>query len=463
MKRTLYYIAALLGCIWLLTACSSGSDDDPIPVPEPEPKPEEVVENKARSILISQIETDVLELTNGNTGLEAFYATSEAYAQLLALIERDKNFIPNMRTLFSAAAEKKSLLKLYPVENGSELAKMGFIAYIISDNAGFGAQIVFDGKGGSRLSASDHLEFIFPANVTGFGTTLFKLIIRNGVDCYKSISVFNNLKKLACINCMPKQITMTLNGFINEKEVTLSQNVIDLELPQKANSEYVSFDAWSFKLKGRQDAYLNSNDMSTLDYRLTMEDNNMVLSYGFTRNGNSIISCEANMVLPGKSDFMSQMANKAFDFANLKSLSIKILDNLTVTGTISESKTFAQSYTDAIAKRQKTNSADDLVSTVEALNQSCHLQLSCNQITEAEDLTFCIAEKNNKYMIEPALKNQDDDDVSTIVGNLNHEAKEAFEKLFKDSFTPTGNSAGSAMKFYSTFMQIIPLNGVTDK
>ena len=59
------------------------------------------------------------------------------------------------------------------------------------------------------------------------------------------------------------------------------------------------------------------------------------------------------MALPAKSDFLSQMANKAFDFANLKSLSIKILDNLKVTGTISESETFAQSYTDAIAKRAK--------------------------------------------------------------------------------------------------------------
>ena len=169
------------------------------------------------------------------------------------------------------------------------------------------------------------------------------------------------------------------------------------------------------------------------------------------------------MVLPGKSDFMNQMANKAFDFANLKSISIKILDNLTVTGTISESKTFAQSYTDAIAKRQQTSSADALASIVESLNKSCHLQLSCNQITEAEDLIFCIAEKNGKHMIEPALKNQEDDNVASIVGLLNHEAKEAFEKLFKDSFTPTGNSAGSALKFYSTFMQMIPISGVTDK
>lgn len=461
MKRILFYIAAMLSCIWLLAACSSDSKDDPIPVPEPEPDP--VVENNARSILVSQIETDVLQLTSNNTGLEAFYATSEAYAQLLALIERDKNFIPNMRTLFSAAAEKKSLLKLYPVEKGSELAKMGYIAYIIADNAGFGAQIVFDGKGGSCLSTSDHLEFIFPANVTGFGTTLFKLVIRNSEDCYKSVAVFNNLKKLACVNRMPRQITMTLTGLINDKELTLSENVIDLELPLKANSEYVNFDAWTFKLKGRQDAYLNSNDMSTLDYSLTMEGNNMVLGYGFTRNGSGIISCEANMALPAKSDFLSQMANKAFDFANLKSLSIKILDNLKVTGTISESETFAQSYTDAIAKRQQTSSADALAATVESLNKSCHLQLSCNQITEAEDLTFCVAEKNGKYMIEPALKNQGDDDVAAIVGLLNHEAKEAFEKLFKDSFTPTGNSAGSALKFYSTFMQMIPISGVTDK
>lgn len=59
------------------------------------------------------------------------------------------------------------------------------------------------------LAVCDHLEFIFPATVAGIGTTLFKLIVKNSNDCYETVSDVNigNLKRVACVNRLPKSFT----------------------------------------------------------------------------------------------------------------------------------------------------------------------------------------------------------------------------------------------------------------
>ena len=455
MKRTHFLALAvlLLGGLGLFTSCSV--DDNPYV-----PADSEAEAN--RSLLVTQIQRDAKTLAE-QMDAKAFNVTAQAYAQLLALIERDKHFIPNIRALFSAAAEKKSLLNLYPVEVGSELAQMGYLAYITYDNGGFGARIVFDGKGGSSVHAADYLEFIFPANVTGIGTTLFKLTIRESDDCYQSVSVFNNLKRLACINRLPKQVTMTLNGFIDEQELTLSESVVGLQLPQDANSQYVNFDAGAFTIVGRQSAYLNTTDESTIDYRLAMEDSQLTLDYDYSHNGTNIIKSQLQMAMPQQVDFITQMAKNAYSLSDLKTVSITILDDLLLSGHIDDGANFAQSFANAVKNRQQATSATDLADMVESLNQSCHLQISCPQMTESESLKFALVEHDHLYTVEPALVNLYGDGLISLSQLVGQSTMDDINRPFDLSFTPVGNSASSTLKFYSVFMQMMPLSATTSR
>ena len=446
-----YYVlaAVLLLCgTGLTTSCNA--DDTPV---EPSAEEQEAMEN--RDELIRHLENDAKTLSQ-IFNAASLNATSQAYAQLQALLMRDKNFISNMRTLFSTYAEKKSLLNLYPVKAGSELAKMGYVAYITVDNSGFGVQIIFDGKGGSRLLSADHLEFIFPANIAGFGPTLCKLIINESADCYQSVATFNDLKRLACINRLPKQITMTLNGFIDNRELTLSETVVSLELPEK-DSEYVSFDDATCKIVGKQSFYLNADDKSTLDFCLSMDKDDMSLDYGYTCNGASVVDCEAQMQLTQQEGFLSQMSKNVFNIADLKAVSIRTLDDLTLSGTITDGASFAEDFPTAIKNRQQTNSPDVLAGIVESLNQSCHLQLSCKEMTKPEDVGFCVVQKDKLYMIEPALKDLKTNDYIPISQIVDVQTMENFDKPFNLSFTPGGNATGSALQIYSTFLQMMLL------
>ena len=460
MKRIKYYAfaAALWLCgIALTTSCSL--EDNPVNDPVwPSTEEDEAQEN--RDELIRHIENDaktVADLFN----IESLNVASQAYEQLSALMENDKAFLTNMRAILSAVSEQKSLLSISPVEAGSELAKMGYLLYITADNSGFGVRVVFDGKGGCRLQSANHMEFIFPATIQGIGTTLFKLIIKDSDDYYLTVSDANiqNLKRLACVNRLPRSLTMTLTGFIDNRELMLSESVISLELPQDEHSSFVNFDDKSFQLTGKQNNYNYQTAAveSTLDFSLSMVQDDMTLGYGYTCDAASVINCEAQMHLSQPNGFISHMSKNAFDIVDLKAVSVRILDDLTLSGTITDGAAFAQNFTTAIKNRQQVNLPDNLAATVESLNQSCRFELSCQQMTKPETMQFCVVQKDNDYTIEPALKDLQSNTLIPISQMVDVQTMDSFNKSFNMSFTPGGNATGSALKIYSAFVQMMPL------
>ena len=456
MKKFKYFAlaAAVLLCGTGLTTSCSGEDS-----PE-KPPTEEQEAKKNRDELISHIENDAKTMADVFSTASLNIA-SQAYDQLLALMESDKTFLSNMRLLLSALSENQALLTISPAAPGSELAKMGYPFYITADNSGFGVRVVFDGKGNSRLQSADNMEFIFPATVKGIGTTLFKLIIKGSNDYYQTVTEaqIQNVKRLACVNRFPKSLTMTLTGFIDNKELKLSEGVISLELPQNENSSFVSLDVQSFSLTGKQSNYNHRTATieNVLDFSLSNEADDMTLAYGYTSGGVGVANCEAKMNVTQPNGFIGQMFGNAFDIVDIKEVSIRILDDLTLAGIITDGAEFAQCFTAAIKNRQLNNTPDVLAGMVESLNRSCHAQLSCEQMTKPEPVKFCVAQEDGDYVIEPALKDLTSNDYLPISQLVDAQTMEYFNQSFNQSFTPGGNTTGSALKIYSAFIQMMPM------
>jgi len=162
-----------------------------------------------------------------------------------------------------------------------------------------------------------------------------------------------------------------------------------------------------------------------------------------------------------KADFLSQMSKNAFDVADLKAFTIRLLDDLTFTGTITDGSTFAKDFGKVIQNRQLNSSSSVLNTMVESLNKSCRMQLSCEQITKPETVRFCLVQQDKGCWIEPGLKDLDSDAFVPISELLDAETMDYINKSFGQSFTPAGNAAGSALQFYSVFMQMMPLTGIT--
>lgn len=453
MKRMKYFalVTAFLCGIGLFSSCVV-SNDNPVPDSEQEAK-----EN--RQLLIRHIEKDA-KLLAENFNVAAFDATSQAYAQLLAMIQLDRNFVKNMNTVLSTISDNQSLLSISPVQAGTELAQMGYLLFITVNNGDFGVRVILDGKRNSRVSVCDHLEFIFPATVAGIGTTLFKLIVKNSNDCYETVSDVNigNLKRVACVNRLPKSFTMTLNGYIDNQELTLSESVVNLELPQKESSQYVDLTAQQFKLKGQQSSYMKTSNQSALNFCLSLDGDDMNLDYNYTRNGMEIVGCDAQMKLSQKGSFIEQMTDEAFNIADLKAVTIRILNDLVFAGSIDNGTDFAKDFAQAIKNREQATSPEVLEPVVESLNASCHFQLSCEQMTKPEDIHFCLVQKDDKYMIEPALRRFEGIGLIPLSELVDQQTLIYINGPFKESFTPAGNTVGSALKFYSVFMRMMPFS-----
>jgi len=455
MKRIKYYAlsAVLLLCgTGLTTSCDVS--DNPV---EPSPEEQEAIDN--RNELIRHIENDAKTMAD-MFNVESLNVAAQAYEQLLAQMQGSKGFMVNMKSLLSTGSMRKAVTGISPVTSGSELAKMGYLMYISVDNSGYGIQVVFDGKGNSRLSSAENLEFVFPADIKGIGYTLFKLIIKDGGEYYQSVSAANipNVKGVACVNRFPRSLTMTLTGFIDNKEQKLSETVIGLELPLNENSKFVSLDAKSFNLTGQQHNYPASGKESTLDFSLNNNNGNMALSYGYACDGTPVVDCVALMRVKQQSGFIGQMSGDALNVADINSVAIRILNDLTLSGTISGGDTFSQNFASAIKNRQQVSSQDALAGIVESLNQSTDLQLSCMQMTKAEVMKFCVTEKDKQYIIEPSLKDLNSDKFIPISEIVDAQTMENFNKSFNMSFTPGGNAAGSALNVYSALIKMMPLN-----
>ena len=455
MKRIKYYAlsAVLLLCgSGVTTSCFY--EDNPV---EPSPEEKEAMAN--RDELVRHIENDAKTMAD-IFRIESLNIASQAYEQLLAQMQGTKGFMTDMRSFLSAGSLRKALAGISPVASGSELAKMGYLLYITVDNSGYSLRVVFDGNGGCRLSSANNMEFIFPADIKGVGSTLFKLIIKDGGEYYQSVTDANipNVKRVACVNRFPRSLTMTLTGFLNNKEQTLSETVIGLELPLNENSAFVSLDAKSFNITGQQHSYSASGKESTLDFRLNNNKGNMALGYGYSCDGTNIVDCVALMQLKQQNGFIGQISADVLNVADIKTVAIRILDDLTLSGTISDGDIFSRYFASAIKNRQQSSSQDVLAEMVESLNHSCQLQLSCMQMTKPEVMKFCVTEKDKQYMIEPALKDLKSDEFIPISQIIDAQTMENFNKSFNMSFTPGGNATGSALSVYSALIQMMPLN-----
>ena len=449
-------LAAVLLCgSGLFTACSDSEDasqDNPVV-----PADQEGYAN--RTIIHNQIKKDMPLLAEGISGGQ-LDVTSQALTQLLTLMKLDKEFINDMNTLFIAAARQKALRSLSIVSPESELAEMGYLAYLTADNRDFGLRVLFDGKGGCQALPAKRLEFVFPATIRGIGTTLYKVVVTQSDEYYQSVSSVNahNIQHLACVTCMPKALNILLSGFIDGKEVKLSESVITLELPLTDGSEYVDVQAGAFKLNGNQTSYSNPSGTSALKYDLSVDGDNMGISYTVSNNGTQLIGCDAEMVLKQKDSFINRMGNKVIDFATINAFTIHILDDITIKGDVTDGAAFAQLFIQGIMTRQQSNTADSQQATAESFNELCPMQISCTDSQKEEAMKLCAVERGGKYMIEPAIQNLEGNAFIPVSSILDAQTVESLDKSFGYSLTPAASVMDATLDFYSTIIQMMLLS-----
>lgn len=477
MKRIKYgvlFATLLFGSI-AFTSCSTDKG-------EPSEANEEV--KKEREELLAHVENEATWMAD-SLNFDALNMMTRVNEQLLEAMNKDPRFADNLKKVVTMLAARNALSNMKPVEAGSELAQMGYSAYIPIDISAFGVRVIFDEEGNYRFDPIEGLEFIFPATIEGYGATAYKWSIKNNGDWYESVSPvhLNGVRGLACVSRIPKSFTMTMSGLFDDKVVTMLKGVVNIHLDEDAESDYVSFEGNAFQVEGQLTSCLqgaayglpNGDGQLNISYGIDQTDR-MNIGFDFTQHGRRVMDGNARMELPQKKTVVDQLTDFLLDrsrlgqednllylaqiFAgNRTDVTLNILDELTLSGTIDDGTQFCQALYDVKQQGQDSPmSADEFDGCVQRLNQACNFFLSCPHISQPVPFQWVAIQEDTKQDVQPALLFADNPEYIPLSELVGETTMDNIKKTHEATATAVGGAAGVSMQFISRLVQFMPLN-----
>ena len=463
-------IAALIGGGSLMTSCDC---DDATPASSND----EV--RKERQELLQVIEDDT-EIIDGSMVNDGMLLTAQVNAQLMTKMGRGRHFIANMKQLIAMMAVKNALENIKAVEQGSQLEEMGYKAYIPVDISAFGLHVLFNDRGDYNITPANGLEFVFPATVQGLGTTLYKMAFRNSGEWYESVTPahFGNVQYLACVNRIPKTMTMTLSGLFDGEEKTLVEGTVNIELENDDASRFVSFRENDFRLSGEIRSNLKAvglgEDDSCLGYDFAFsQDGTLTAAFDYTQKGLKLMDFNTVLTLSAGDDFVSQLSDYVMHFSNAEGIedhaldnvfpggkaemSINILDGLLMAGSIGNVAEYIKTLQDLKDNCKEGSSAADWNKYLKVLNQQCDMTLTSTKTTSLVPMQILAEQRGEGLLLLPSLKFADMSDYHSLSELVSSKTIDSLGRIMASSAQPMGN-AGSYMVLLSRVMQMMPLN-----
>ena len=444
MKRIINWVlfASLFLGLTMQMSCSSNDDDDPIN--------EEA--RKERDELITHVENDV-RILDENLDFQLFDMMTQIQSQLLTYIGKDPHFSTNLKKVCALLAVRNAIQNARPVESGSELAAMGYQAYIPVDIMSFGVRVIFDENGKYTMRPAEGLEFVFPATVEGYGQTLYKIALRNEGEWYESVSPakMNGATGMACVNRIPRKMSLRMTGLFNDEEVTLCNGVISTMLEKTPESQYVTTDS----------------SAGTLLNILT----------SFTQKGMEMLNGVAVVTLPEQKAFIDNIIDNintssstwqdADAYAHLGTIFkegradivLKFIDDLTLSGSIENSEQFFKALNN-LSKNKEVGkvSSEEYDSYVKELNEASYFSLACPTNAKPLPQKLQAQQKDAQYILTPAVQFPDKQEYVPLNTLVTDETNQRFEKMYEKSTSFLTRTLDVEMQLVYRMMRLMPMN-----
>ena len=447
-----YCFSMLLLAMFAIGFTASESDDpsqsDDNPTEEPE-----VTERDVMLRLFSDDARQIAEVISSD-GLTLSNDISAALVKAMGTVPQ---LTTNLHAFMSTLATRNGLMNAQYVTPGSELAEMGYVMYIPVDVSAYGLRVILDGKGGCRILSGSGLHFIFPANVKGVGLTLCKLSLTNSGGWYNLVSdaKIGQAQHVACVSRIPKRFDITLSTLANDKEVALFKGGVDVSLTMAPGTEYVKASERSFGLSGQLYSVSNSTtavpdaSASGMSFTLLSEENGILsFNYSYTQAGQDVIGCGLQF----------DTANGAVKDGSYGKLSMSILNNLSMTGTIKDSAAFQELLTDMMTNGNSLLTANSISNLIDLLNAVCVMQLSGEGISNPVPMLLALEQTDNLRYIMPKVKFADSEDYELITSLVDDETAANLRMSSVTTGMSVGSAANTYLQLFTKIMQMIPYN-----
>lgn len=434
MKKIMSWVLATILTISgtsVMTSCSKDSKDTP---PEPE--------NNDRTEFIQHTRATMKSLAE-DLNFNSWIAANDMNQLFNAYVLNN----PNFKNIILGAFLVQAIQTLQPVEEGSELAQMGFKYYSTIDLAKFNGRFIMKTDGtGYDIEEADDLELIIngynPATqkvVPGSGKVTLSM---GGEEHFKTVVTSKQMEGLALIIVIPSDIQFAISSKLTGEWIDLYSGSFKNHINVSPDTEYVKkTDSWRASGTLKSDVGYNMPgqklDKTTLNFsiRSDRENKKAEADLDWEQNGREMFALslkESGVDADGlynldlskfttASSILDVLAS-IWDGRSIDEAKLTLLDDLIVTFSISDiAKMMELQQASASARR---NYADEqtIDQYTQQLNELLKAEIICKGVNQTIPMRLVTAKYGVDWWSMPAFSFADEDGYISFVDLLDPES-----------------------------------------
>ena len=429
-KHFFWMMAAIMICgSAVFSACSNDDDSSS--------STEESKGGVARQTFISHARADLKDLAE-NLNFSSWNLANDINSYFNQYVLNNSEFKQAIASAFMLQASQT----IKPVEEGSELAEMGYQMYGIVDFTAFNYRFTMNDEGnGFDVEPADDFEMIISAYdplTERIVPRCLKLTLKAGGS-----SFLVNMKKLgsdkfAVVGKMPTEFAFAISTNLSGDWYEVFNGTFKNDVRMDGTSQYVKkMDA--FNISGIVNSALRSidadhkDDATTATFAIGQDPvtHEAGVQFGFIHNGKEIIQLRGVMEnLNGMTDYSQHTSASSIAEAfaivmagnNLKEGTITLLGDLTTTVKVNKCDEVVRLQNQMASARR--NYADE--ATIDSYTQQLNKLITCSMTCKGVDQTIPMKLQTTQlgidYWASPALKFPDESDYVTLTDMLDKES-----------------------------------------
>ena len=462
MKKILNWVltATLVCGANVFTACTTDSSDNPT----------QEQAKKNRTEFIKHTRENLKNIAE-NLNFTSWEIANRINQEFNTAILTNPEFEKTISNLFVQKIKES----VKPVEEGSELAEMGYKQYATVDLTKFNYRFTMKEDGsGFDVEEADDFEMI----INGFDPQTLetkvggrKLTLKAGGDTFKQLVKRLSTKETAVVSLVPSEFTFTIAGKVNDTWHDGLIGVFNNKANMSGKSELMNLNNDAFNVSGILTTIVgempgaHSADATELAFTFSNdpEANETGMSFSFVHNNKNIIELDATGKYTEKEFDLSQFftSGSIIDVLVAQVVDTKLEstltlnDDLTTTVSINDCGKLLKVQREMANARRHYADQATIEGYTQQLNELLDLKLTCKDLSQEIPMKLQTTKLGIDYFAMPSFNFADEKGFVPLTDLLDKESLEYGFNIIDHAAQPMAGSiitARQLLQFMQTFI-----------
>ena len=450
----------------VITSCSANDAND-------NPSQEQAKEN--RKEFIRHTRENLKDLAE-NLNFSSWEIANKINQEFNTTVLNNPNFEKAIIPLFT----QKIRESVKPVEEGSELAAMGYKQYATIDLTEFNYRFTMkeDGSGFDVEEADDFEMIINGFNPETKEMMLNKLVLKASGDTYKQIAKRLGNEETAVVFLVPSDFVFSIATNLPEGWNEGFKGVFTNAFQMSGESEFINpkTDAIGITgvlttgVPGTPDGQ-HAADATTVTFSISHDpaDNESAMDFAFVHNGKTMIDLDCTAEYPERESGVTQFTTSKSILDVLVAMisgsnfegSLTLNDDLTTTISISDCAKAIQLHREMAQARRSYADQATIEGYTQQLNELMSAKMTCKGVNQVIPMRLQTEKFGVDYMAMPSLNFADEQGYVPLTQLLDKESVEYAINIVDHAAEPMAGAIVTVrqlMQFVQTFMMQMRVN-----